>query len=556
MVDHDPASDCYYAPVDLDHPGIVSQDGLSPSESNPQFHQQMVYAVAMRVIADFERALGRRALWSSRLGVVSSAYGSVSEGEQYVQRLRIHPHALREANAYYSPRKKALLFGYFPASSGPQLTVFTCVSQDIVAHEVTHALLDGIHQHFNEASNPDVLAFHEAFADLVALFGHFSLPEVLYQQIAATRGDLAAQNRLGELAQQFGQAIGRRGALRSAIGAVDPQTGQWSPTRPDPTAYQRVTEPHDRGAILVAAVFDAFLTIYKAQVADLLRIATQGTGVLPEGQVHPDLVGRLADEAAGAARRVLDMCIRALDYCPPVDITFGDYLRALVTADYAANPVDERHDRVAFIEAFRRYGIIPDGIRALSPDGLLWQPTSAAPGQDEDVVVSVVKQWAVDIDSWHLTQDRQQLFELMCRHRLSLHQHLQRQLRGVSRTLGGLDPGRPFEVHSVRPTLGTDWNGRPTLHWVIEIIQSQRQYLDPAEDDGGEPDFVFRGGCTLVVDARTGKVRYSITKRMDGDRLERQRQFLLGAGAQGLAATYFGGPGASQSEPFAVLHRG
>ena len=32
-----------------------------------------------------------------------------------MQRLRIYPHALREANAYYSPEKKALLFGYFPA---------------------------------------------------------------------------------------------------------------------------------------------------------------------------------------------------------------------------------------------------------------------------------------------------------------------------------------------------------------------------------------------------------------------------------------------------------
>ena len=83
---------------------------------------------------------------------------------------------------------------------------------------MTHALLDGMHRRFNEPSNPDVLAFHEAFADLVALFQHFSLPEVLRHQIAATRGDLASQNRLGELAQQFGQAIGKRGALRSAIG--------------------------------------------------------------------------------------------------------------------------------------------------------------------------------------------------------------------------------------------------------------------------------------------------------------------------------------------------
>ena len=85
----------------------------------------------------------------------------------YVPQLRIYPHALREANAYYSPEKVALLFGYFNANddnTGEQLPggmVFTCLSQDIVAHETTHALLDGMHRKFVNATNPDVLAFHE-----------------------------------------------------------------------------------------------------------------------------------------------------------------------------------------------------------------------------------------------------------------------------------------------------------------------------------------------------------------------------------------------------------
>ena len=66
-------------------------------------------------------------------------------------------------------------------------------------------------------------------------------------------------------------------------------------------------------------------------MADLRRIATGGTGILPPGDIHPDLVDRLADEAAKSASHVLRMCIRALDYCPPVDLTFGEYLRALIT---------------------------------------------------------------------------------------------------------------------------------------------------------------------------------------------------------------------------------
>lgn len=107
VVDHDPASGCFYAPVDLNDAQLIATDGLAPAEGNPKFHQQMVYAVAMRTIHTFEGALGRKALWSPRMNGVNDA--------EYVQKLRLYPHALRDRNAYYNPLKKALLFGYFPA---------------------------------------------------------------------------------------------------------------------------------------------------------------------------------------------------------------------------------------------------------------------------------------------------------------------------------------------------------------------------------------------------------------------------------------------------------
>ena len=552
VVDHDPASRAFYAPVDLNDPLIIAQDGLTPSESNPQFHQQMVYAVTMRTIRHFERAHGRLALWSPRRRILPSGRRT----EEYVQRLRIHPHALREANAYYSPAKKALLFGYFPApgledgAGAARLTIFTCLSHDIVAHEVTHALLDGIHRRFNEPSNPDVLAFHEAFADIVALFLHFALPEALRHQIAITRGDLASQNRLGELARQFGQAIGKRGALRSAIGVADPE------------AYHRELEPHARGAILVAAVFDAFLTIYKARVADLLRIASEGTGVLPQGELHPDLVNRLADEAAATAERVLHMSIRALDYCPPVDITFGDYLRAVVTADFEFDPVDAEHRRVAFVEAFRRHGIVPEDVRTLSVDGLLWRPTWAAPDEDQEVVIDLVRHWATDIGSWSVSSSREELYHLMRKRRAALHEFLahkldaKRRKPGEAAVLSGIDPERPFEVHSIRPSVRSDWSGQARFQWIVELTQRVPQWADEAAEKRGDPpDYYFRGGCTLLLDAETAEVRYSIKKPLDEARRERQRRYLLEEGNESLAATYFGGVADEEQEPFAVLHR-
>jgi hypothetical protein len=50
-------------------------------------------------------------------------------------------------------------------------------------------------------------------------------------------------------------------------------------------------------------------------------------------------------------------------------------------------------------------------------------------------------------------------------------------------------------------------------------------------------------------------VRYSIKKRLDDDRRERQRRYLVEEGNQSLAATYFGDVTTQDREPFAMLHR-
>jgi hypothetical protein len=595
IVDYDPGSQAFYAPVNLNNPHLLAQDGLPPSEGNPQFHQQMVYAVSRTTIRHFERALGRRALWSPRLVQTDRGWR-----DEFVPCLRIYPHALREANAYYSPDKKALLFGYFPASTTdpgenmPGGMVFTCLSHDIVAHETTHALLDGLHRRFIEPTNGDVWALHEAFSDIVALFQHFSYPEVLRHQIARTRGDLERQNLLGELAYQFGQAIGRYGALRSAIGHTDPKTKEWIPAKPDPEKLQSTTEPHARGAILVAAVFDAFLTIYKRRIADLLRIATGGTGVLPQGEIQPDLVERMAREAAKTAGHILHMCVRALDYCPPVDVDFGDYLRALITADANLVTSDRFNYRLAMIEAFRQRGIYPHNVRNLSEESLLWQ----APRQEEQEAFRGLfgdRDKLRDlVPDWGLTTDRERIYAQAERSQAMLHgwigaEDARKAARAAHLVLDKDAPeafyrdkqGLPrLEVHSVRPAHRVGPDGRAVTELVIEMTQRRRGYHDPdvqAAVDTGEKspppaDFIYRGGCTLLVDPETGDVRYSIYKRIRSEkRLERMRRFLDGDLAPSLRVTYIGdpyrayfnrltapatraleGPG---REPFALLHR-
>jgi hypothetical protein len=577
IVDIDPASACAYAPVDLDDPYLLAQNGLPPSEGNPQFHQQMVYAVAMKTIGHFERALGRRALWAPRR--VANASPEAPR-EEYVPRLRIYPHALREANAYYSPSKKALLFGYFPAPTKdprfhlPGGLVFCCLSHDVVAHETTHALLDGLHRRFDDPSNPDVLAFHEAFADICALFQHFSIPEVLRDQIAKTRGDLATDSLLAQLAQEFGNATGLHGALRNALGKYDEGSDRWKRTKPDPCLIDRTTEPHARGSLLVAAVFEAFVSIYKARSADLLRIATGGSGILPAGSPHPDLVARLASEAAKAAGHILNMCIRALDYMPPVDPTFGDYLRALITADYDLVRDDDLGYRLAMIEAFRQYGIYPLDVRSLAVGSLQWRAPLDQAFQPR--VLPALDAMRALAQSQEETPERERLFAQQASARAALHDILLK----VEPTLVeacGLDTarlrrdGRPlFEIHSIRPARRVGPDGQTLTDAVIEVTQGRPGYLDPkaqADSDkaikgeGGPPleeppDFWFRGGTTMVIDLETGAVRYAISKNVWSEsRLARQRDYRSALSDDSARAMYFGRSGQGTGEPFAFLHR-
>ena len=186
VIDIDPASNCYYEPVDLDSIEVLSQNGLKPSEGNPQFHQQFVYTIAMKTLEQFELSLGRRIIWSPRK--------MQDKSDEYVARIRLYPHALRDANAYYDPSKKSILFGYFKAALQVQGTnfpggaVFTCLSPDIIAHELTHAIVDSIHPRFLENTNRDVPAFHEGFADIIALLQRFTINELVINQLSTTAG--------------------------------------------------------------------------------------------------------------------------------------------------------------------------------------------------------------------------------------------------------------------------------------------------------------------------------------------------------------------------------
>lgn len=625
VIDYDPTVGKFYSAVNLNETYILAQDGLAPSTSNPQFHQQMVYAVAMTTIKNFEIGLGRPVLWSPRTVLQDSVVQGVKKKaakvkvasnvpkfkSEFVKRLRIYPHALRDANAFYSPQKKAILFGYFAARPAditlqmPDNLTFTCLSHDIIAHETTHAILDGIHRKYIEDTNPDVLAFHEAFSDIVALFQHFTFPEVLKNQIAATRGDLASQNLLGKLAQEFGIAIGNYGSLRDAIGSYNPKTKAWTPIEPTGEEYRTIMEPHERGAILVSAIFEAFISIYKDRVADLLRIASGGTGILQQGALSPDLVNRLSDEAAKASRHVLNMCIRALDYCPPVDITFGDYLRAIITADLDLVPDDTRHYRLAFIDAFRKRGIYPIGIKHLSVESLSFAVSETPALQSAiEIIVRFLKEYSQEII---YAKRREDIFSINTKYIAGSYSDPENIILGLHRRLKGkFNQSKDFEhltglmfsdgwedlsiststsyrqespaffVQSLHVASRVGPDGRQSNQVILSIVQRAKFSIQQKEDGtvvshdkGLNGEHEISGGCTLIFDLHTQQLKYAISKPLiDIDALHKDRyqlnesrclaihQYQHGHSApHSRFQAYFGlGKQHAVNEPFNLLH--
>jgi hypothetical protein len=329
VMDVDPASECFYVPVDLDAPAVLVQGGLAPAEADPRFHQQMVYALAMATIQAFERALGRSVLWSPHI----VAPNDKAPREAFVQRLRIYPHAVRGAQAYYSPARKALLFGYFPgapasAAAAAPATFFTCLSHGIAAHETAHAILDGLRRTVDlDDSGADELAIQEALADLTGLLQHLAAPGFLRDRLAVSADLDENQRRLEEMARQLAQPVGAMAELRDAIGAAHadaqgaPQAAQWQ----------------ERAALMVVAVFDALAAAWRRRCAELIALAA------PERERLPQALHDACCDAAGRiAAHLLQMCIRAIDYCPPVDASFDDFLRAVVTADADLFPEDAR----------------------------------------------------------------------------------------------------------------------------------------------------------------------------------------------------------------------
>lgn len=364
VVDYDSSTVTMYPPARLGSDGMAAKVSRRKILTTPDFHAQNVYGLVMSTVARFERALGRRTPWGF------SAH-----------QIKVVPHAFAVANAFYSPDAEALSFGYYERDSK---TVFTCLSHDVVVHETTHALLDGLRRRFTQPSSPDQAAFHEAFADVVALLSIFSMPEVVAIVVdqAAEGASPAGAKPASESGLVRMETFDTANLVKSAIFGVAEQLDDLNPDFQRVGALRRsVTllpepgildlpefeEPHRRGEIVVAAIMRTFLEVWQRRLQPF-RIGRAD---------HIDR-RRAIEEGAAVADQLLTMCIRGLDYTPPVHIDFSDFLSAMLTADREVRPDDTRLElRSSLRETFVSYGVKPtragdgEGCWSRVKDGML-----------------------------------------------------------------------------------------------------------------------------------------------------------------------------------------
>ncbi len=277
----------------------------------PQFHQVNVWAIVQSILDMYEQTwiLGRSAPWAF-------------EGN----RLILVPHAGQTRNAYYDRLSKSIQFYYF-TSRGKK--VYTCLSHDIIAHETGHAILDGLRPYYLEQSSLQTAAFHEFLADLTAILASLLNNELRWQVAKKTEGDLTKDQVISSLAEEFGYYSYGRPYLRTA---QDQRTLQ---------DVQGETSQYEWSQVLTGAMFD----ILKKFVA-IRKTTPRSDGRLPT----------VKEALVSAANRFRRVAFQPLDYLPPADVQFDDYVRAVLRADEIVDPKDEDGYRQAMIEVFEKRG--------------------------------------------------------------------------------------------------------------------------------------------------------------------------------------------------------
>ncbi len=487
VVDYDATREKSYSAKDL------QKKHYKPKAGSRGFHAQNVFGTASATLFAFEQALGRNLDWGLKSGS---------------HQLTIYPHAALRRRAAFSVRDECLKFGYFSngKAKGWRDHTFLCLSHDAIVHETTHAILNGLRSQFTRPSGPDQAAFHEGYADCIALLSAMCSANVIEAALRKTfkpdRSGLVskktvlsfiskamdgkANNFLTELAAQLGDHDHgeRHGGLRTSLSQ-----------EADESLYETMRKrgPHRFGELLVMCVLRSFLRVCERRLLEKLKRTGGGTKKLPPWWLY--------DEGAKAAKHMMYLLIRAIDYLPPVHVTFRSFLTALLTADRELVPQDTYGYRTTLLEIFAAHGIEP---LTTKDDEGCWSPDKAGAGNLHFSGGNIAA----------MRWDRESMFEFIWKHQRAL----------------GLQRETYTHVKSVRPVWRVGPDGfilRETVAEYYQLIQGVTlgelrtlskiktpRFLKGSRDTSS-PLFDLVGGGALVFD-EFGNLKYHIYEPVAG----------------------------------------
>jgi hypothetical protein len=418
----------------------------------PAFISESVFGTVHETIRMFEEPdiLGRRVAWAF-------------PGPQ----LLVIPRAGEWENAFYERDSRSLQFFYFPHRVTGQ-RVYTALSEDIVAHETTHAILDGIDPDLYNALSTESLAIHEAVADLGALAVSLRSRALQRRFLDTTGGDPSKWVAFAGLAAQFAEGTGRTTKFLRDL-SNDLRMSDVD-----------ATEPHELSQVLSGALHALWRELFRGLKQGLRR-------------KEPALDERTAaGRVVWLAREIYErMAFRALDCLPPGESTFADYARAILAADQSGVP------EVEGPRAFLRKEFVRRGIAA----------SEAALRVETDLDVPAVRR--TDVEAL-VTSD-----------------YAAYAFANKNRRLLRIPKGIPFKVMPRLQTeklyyhrAGRKARVRETL-FKVSWTQEERQDVR-----GLPPVRQVVVGTTLVIDRDTKRVRFRLTTGRDGARRERREAYL------------------------------
>ncbi len=282
-----------------------------------------------------EAALAALETWESFAGNLAAWSAEAADPNN----LPLLQNAGNVLNAFYDRQS----FSFFQFVT-PTKSTYSGASTDVVSHEVGHGLLDSVRTDLFDSAFLEAAAFHEAFADCMALLTALS-DQQSRQALLDVAADLGTANFVETTAEDLSDGIlqsfgpgANPSAPRHALNDFEFRIPSTLPANGPPG--QLINESHSFGQVFSGSFYDCIRNVFNA---------------LPS---HGE------QDLLAAAQRVVKILLAAVRSAPLVPRFFESVGRSMISVDQQLNGGT---NQAAIQNAFSRHGIALLGASLLAP---------------------------------------------------------------------------------------------------------------------------------------------------------------------------------------------